>query len=152
MKKFNLSLIACSAISLFGTLNAATLSEALTSGKVSGDVSVQYESRNQDKEVSTYYSNTAYAMGSIGLNYDTKSYKNLSAHVGFRAYSVLFEDDKNFKTAHGIGDATERYYDEKGLSALSKAYIQYNINSLNTKVGRQVLSTDWLTMLHDAVM
>jgi len=151
MKKLKLSLIACTAVSLFGTLNAATLSDALKNGKVSGDVSIQYESRNQDKEASTYYSNTAYAMGSIGLNYDTASYNNLSAHVGFRAYSVLFEDDKNFKTAHGTGDATERYYDEKGLSALSKAYIQYNINSLNAKVGRQVLSTDWLTMLHDAV-
>jgi len=151
MKKLKLSLIACSVITLFSTVNATSFNDALKNGKISGDIAIQYESRSQDKEISTYYSDTAYAMGSLGLNYDTATYNNLSAHVGFRTYTALFEDDKNFNTSHGNGDTTERYYDNRGLTGLSKAYLQYNDNLIDAKIGRQVISTNWLTMLHDAI-
>lgn len=151
MERIKLSLLVISAISISSLANANTLSDALVNGKVTGDVSATYESRKQDKEVSIYYSNTAYSVGSIGLNYKTASFNDFTGEVGFRAYSKLYEDDSNFKTYHGTGDSTERFYDEKGSSMLSRANIAYDIDSLHVKVGRQLLSDDWLTNVHDAV-
>ncbi len=151
MKNIKLSLVVISSLSMLSCLNANSLSEALTSGKVSGDVAVTYESRNFDKETSKYYSNTAYSVGSIGLNYKTASFNNFTAEVGFRAYTNLYENDKNFSTFHGTGDATERFYDEKGSSMLSRANIAYDIKNFHVKVGRQLLADDWLTNIHDAV-
>lgn len=153
MKKLNISAAVAASIMMVSTLSASELSESLSNGIVDGDLSITYESRNQDKEINSYYSNTSYAVGSIGLNYKTDVYKSFSASVGFRAYNVLYEDDKKFVTSHGIGDATERFYDDKdeGTVALSKAYIAYDNDFINIKVGKQDLSTEWLTKIHDAV-
>lgn len=151
MGKVCLSLLAISAI-LSTNVSAKNLSEALSSGKVSGDVSIYHESRNQDKEVSPYYSNTGYTMGSLGLNYKTAIYNGFSADIGFRAYSILHEDDKNFRTYHGKGDASERFYEEASSTALSKAYIAYENDKFDVKFGRQNLSSEWLDKLHDAVV
>ncbi len=134
------------------TLFAGDLSDALRDGKVSGDVSVTYESRSQDKEINAYYSDTAYSVGSVGLNYETAKYNNFSAAIGFRAYKTLWEDDDKFVTSHGEGDASERFYQDGDYRAMvSNAYLAYDTNMLHVKAGRQILSTEWLTKYHDAV-
>ena len=69
--------IACAAIAANG---ADTLEEAFKNGKASGDVSAYYESRHVDKgDKSTYFNNTAWAIGSVGLKYETIFTKALKA-------------------------------------------------------------------------
>jgi len=151
MRTVKLSLITMSLIAMGSTVQANSLSEALSNGKVTGDISVTYESRKQDKEVSAYYSNTAYSVGSVGINYKTADFNNFSAAVGFRAYNTLYEDDDTFATSQGKGDASERFYDKAGSAMLSQAYLAYDVENAHVKLGRQGLSTEWLTKIHDAV-
>jgi len=152
MKKIKLSLIAILAVSSCSIVSANSLSETLANGKVSGDVSVTYEVRKQDKEISTYYSNTAYSVGSIGLSYETATLNNFSATIGFRAYSTLYENDAN--GAGGAGDASERFYQIDGKnksSDVEKSYISYDLNNFHFKLGRQFISTEWINKTHDAL-
>lgn len=139
------------------TVSANDLAEAFKAGTVSGDVSITYESRNQKDVLTTggwqdtYYADTAYSVGSVGLNYDTGKFHNFSASIGFRAYSTLWEQDENFKTLHGTGDASERFYqDEDYRSMVANAYLAYDTDTVHVKAGRQILSTEWLTKYHDA--
>lgn len=151
MKIVKLSLAAVMTAGLCTVANANSLAQAIQDGKLSGEVSITYESRDQDKEVSKGYSDTAYAVSSIGLNYKTAQYNNFSVNVGFRAFTNIYEDDKNFITNHGTGDATERIYDEKGYSILADTYLAYDINNFHVKIGRQQLSTEWLNRMNDAI-
>lgn len=172
MKRISLSLAVISAMAVLTTASAEdfkdasdssqlenpsssarTLTQALQNGKVSGDVSVTYEERHQDKEISTYYQDTAYSVGSFGLQYETASFYNFSANVGVRAYKTLWQDDKNSTTLHGTGDASERFYEDgKNRTVdLETAYIAYDLNDIHVKAGRQPIYTDWMNKTHDAV-
>ena len=137
----------------FSSVGADELSDALKNGKVSGDVALTYESRNVDRQVRTYYADTAYSVGSIGLNYETAKFYNFSANVGFRAYQPVWQDDSHFVTAHGKGDASERFYEDGSNKhmELANAYLAYATKDIVVKAGRQELSTEWLTKYHDAV-
>lgn len=149
MKFAKLSMIAILATS---TVYASDLTEAFQNGKVSGDISAVYESRDQDKEISTYFSDTAYSVGSVGLRYSTADYQNFSATIAFRAYKVLWEDDDSFTTANGTGDATERFYDMDEYSGvIDEAYIAYNTQNVHVKMGRQKFYTEWVGKWHDAI-
>ena len=153
MKSINLSLAAIAAMSMFSIANATSLSEALKSGKVSGDISVTYEKRSQDKELPKYYSDTEYSVGSIGLAYETAKFNNFSAVMGVRAYKVLFEDDKNFDSGKGKGDSSERFYEDgkNQTVELEKAYLAYDLDNLHIKAGRQFISTEWINKNQDAI-
>ncbi|RXI47065.1 hypothetical protein CRU99_02600 [Malaciobacter mytili] len=154
MKTLKISLVTALALSAFGvSLSADTLEEALKNGKVSGDVSITYESRKQDKEISAYYSDTAYSVGSIGLNYKSAQFYNFSVNLGVRGYKTIFEDDKNFRTNHGKGDASERFYkDGKNKSVdFETAYLAYDLENLHIKAGRQFISTEWINKTQDAI-
>lgn len=153
MKTISLSLVAIATLSMSSVLNANTLSQALSNGKVSGDVSVTYESRNQDKEIGTYYKDTEYSVGSIGINYKTADFNNFGANIGVRAYKTVFEDDSNKLTGTGYGDASERFY-ETGKNRtvdLETAYLSYDLDNLHIKAGRQFLSTEWINKTQDAI-
>ncbi|OPA76480.1 porin [Campylobacter pinnipediorum subsp. pinnipediorum] len=148
MKK---SLIAMLALSSFAVADSSSLEEAFKNGKTSGDVSVYYESRHIDKgEKSTYYQNTAWAVGSIGINYETDYYKNFKFVAGFRAALPVYEKDKNTKTFHGIGDSTERVSENYRYN-LSNLYLEYNANDTVIKIGRQNIYSDWVTQINDGV-
>ncbi|NCB82475.1 MAG: porin, partial [Bacilli bacterium] len=54
----------------FSSVGADELSDALKNGKVSGDIALTYEGRNVDRQVGAYYADTAYSVGSLGLNYE----------------------------------------------------------------------------------
>lgn len=140
---------------LFATsLQADSLQEAITNGKVSGDVSIRYESRHFDHEVGTYYQNTAYVVPSIGVNYDTAAYNGFSVSAGFRAYTALWEDDKNSTTTYGKGDAEDRIGETDGYDHLSKLYLQYQNSGFTIQVGRKDVawgSKDWLSKINDGV-
>lgn len=145
-------------VALLGSVSAFaadSLQDALKGGKVSGDVAVTYESRDLKKDVDTYYQDTAYSVGSIGLNYETGSFYGFSANVGMRAYANIWQDNNKLQTWKGSGDASERFW-EDGMSNkrmdLANAYLAYTLKDVMVvKVGRQVLATEWMTKYHDAV-
>lgn len=153
MKKISLSLVVMATISLSSVLSANTLGEALSNGKVSGDLSATYEGRDLKKNLNAYYHDTQYSVGSIGLNYKTADFYNFGATVGFRAYKTLFEGDSHKETTTGFGDASERFYETgKNRNAdLENAYISYDLENLHIKAGRQALSTEWIDKTQDAV-
>lgn len=87
-------------------------------------MALTYESRNVDRQVGTYYTNTAYSVGSIGLNYGTAKFYNFSANV-VEAYQPVWRGDSHFVTAHGKGDASERFF---------MKMVQINIWNLPTRI------------------
>ena len=123
------------------TVCAGELEEAFKAGTVSGDVSVTYESRSQDKEISKYYSYTAYSVGSVGLEYKTGKYNGFSGAFGVRGYRALWEDES--------GDSKERFNDNNIL--ISNAYLAFDNDMFHVKAGRQQLFTDWIKRTLDAV-
>lgn len=131
-----------------------TLKEAISNSKISGDVSVRYESRDFDREVSTYYQDTAYVVGTIGVNIETGFYNNFNVELGYRAYADIWEDDENSITVGGRGDANDRIRDVDGNDNISKAFLQYVNNGFEVQVGRKDLgwgNVDWLTKIHEGV-
>jgi len=153
-KTIKLGLVASSLLLGVNTLSADSLHEALSNGKVSGDVTIAYESRDFDKEVGTYYQNTAWSVGSVGLNYETGSYNNFNAAIGYRGYAKLYEGDDKSSTNGGMGDANDRIKDTQGNDQISQAYIQYKANDLAIQLGRKDIAwgtTDWITKIHQGV-
>lgn len=148
MKKSHLSWIVIAA-AIITNMDASSLEEAIKNGKTTGDVSMFFESRDVTKGVpDTYYANTAWAVGSMGLGYKTDSYNNFSAAVGFRAATALWENDKGFKTYHGTGDSTERIWEGDNV-LLGDLYLEHNDGKTLIRVGRQEMITDWLGRYND---
>lgn len=135
------------------TVDSASLEEAFKNGKASGDISAYYENRHVDNgEKSIYFNNTAWAVGSVGLKYETDYFKGFKAAVGFRGATPVYEDDKNFDTGHGNGDSTERIYDNSRY-LLSDLYLEYSAYDTIIRVGRQDMgwgNVDWITKTNDA--
>lgn len=154
MRKISLSLVAVMAIGI-STANASSLQEALTSGKVSGEVTTTYETRNFNKDNGGYYRDSAYAVGSFALKYETGVWNNLSLTSKFRAYGTLFEDDDNSTTSYGTGDASERFREKDGSDRsvdLEEFFLTYAPNSnITVKAGRQFISSHWVNKTNDAV-
>lgn len=131
--------------------------DAFKNGKISGDVTVTYEKRDQDVETGSYYDNSAYSVGSAELIFTTADYNNFSATLGFRGYTVLYEDDKDSTSGYGpnmgTGDASSRFFHINGgsIAVTTNAYIAYNTDKLHIKAGRQELETEWMDEHHDAV-
>ena len=150
MKRNYISLVVAAMVAT--GLNAAdTLEDALKSGKITGDVSVFFEGRNVTNGTpDTYYANTGWAVGSVGLGYKTGSYNNFSAAIGFRAAAPLWEDNKHFQTGHGTGDSTERIYEDDRV-LLGNLYLEYDDGKTLVRVGRQEMLTEWLGKYNDGV-
>lgn len=154
MKKFNISLAVIAALSFYSTANAQSLAEALTDGKISGEFTATYEKRDFDKVESTYYQNSAYGVGSFALKYETGIWNDLSLTSKFRAYTTIFEDDKNSTTSHGKGDASERFYQDGNNRTvdLEELFLTYEPNdNFSIKAGRQFISSHWVNKTNDAL-
>ncbi|WP_298023881.1 Opr family porin [uncultured Campylobacter sp.] len=134
-----------------GSAGSDNLAEAFKNGKFSGDITAWSESRHINKgQKSTYYANTSYIVGSLGLGYETDFYKNFRLVTGFRGAAPLYERHKNFRTLHGTGDSTERIY-EHDRTLLSTLYLEYNAYDTSIKIGRQEMVTDWIGRYNDGV-
>ncbi|RBQ31876.1 hypothetical protein CRU92_03685 [Arcobacter sp. FW59] len=163
MRKLKLSLVTTMAISSICIANANTLQEALTNGKVSGEVAVTYEGRYFDKDYGDYYRDSGYGVGSFALGYETGVWNNLSVKSKFRAYGTIWEDSSSKATGTGKGDATGRFYEKRGGDGfaynggtrsvdIEELYLKYTpLNNISVIAGRQVLKTDWMSKTHDAV-
>ncbi len=154
MRKINLSLVALATLSLYGSANAQSFKEALTSGKVSGEVAATYENRSFDKDNGTYYRDSEYGVGSFALKYETAEWNNLSLTSKFRAYGTIFEDDSSAATGTGTGDASGRFYEKNGSNRtvdIEELFVAYGLENVSVKAGRQAISTDWMNKTHDAL-
>lgn len=158
MRTMKLSLAALATLSLFTTSSSAnSLKEALTGGKISGDVSITFEKRDLDKDISGYYQDTSYAVGSLALKYETAGFNNFKLVSKFRAYTRIFEDDSDKSTWRGKGDASERFYENVGGNDngdIEELFLSYSNHSnpikTDIKIGRQPLKTIWLNKTNDA--
>ncbi len=129
MKDIKLSLVAIGTLSMLSCLNANTLSEALTTGKVSGELKSQfYQKESSDSKTVNILTN------GLNLSYVTGDFNGLTAGVTFQTASVLSEDLDENPNAY---DADQNV----GGSVLSQAYIQYKIDNTTVKAGRQYLAT-----------
>ena len=157
MKTIKLSLVALATMSMVSSVSANSLSEALSSGKVSGDLSVTYENRNVDKELSkwsNYYHNTSYSVSSFALKYESGVWNNLSLTSKVRVYATLFEGNKDEIHYQGKGDASERFYEKNGSSQtadIEELFLTYGLDNITVKAGRQFIATDWLNKTQDAL-
>lgn len=129
MKRIKLSLIAIGAISMLSSLNANTLSEAFSNGKVSGELKSQYF----QKESNAGQSVNIWTNG-LNLSYITADYNGLTAGVTFQGASVGSENlDENLNAYNADQNVSG--------SVLSQAYLQYKIDNTTLKLGRQYLAT-----------
>ena len=156
MKNLKLSLIASLAIGVCTVSNAASLEEALTSGKVSAEFTATYENRAMDNELTkwnNYYNDTSYSVGSFALGYKTGVWNNLSLTAKFRAYTTLFEGGENETHYKGTGDAAERFWEtgDNDDVDFESLFIEYGTQDISIKAGRQALNTKWLNKTHDAI-
>lgn len=79
-----IAVLASVALASDAASGSASLAEAFKNGKFSGDITAWSESRHINKgQKSTYYANTSYIVGSLGLGYETDFYKNFRLVTGF---------------------------------------------------------------------
>ncbi len=130
MKKLNFSLVLIVVLSTLSTSNANSLEEALSGGKISGELKSQYfQKKNNSSKTSSIWTN------GVNLSYITGKYNGFSTGLTFQSASVGSDNlDSAYTTAFD--------YDQKvSGSVLSQAYVQYKIGKTTAKVGRQYIST-----------
>ena len=130
-KMVKISLV--TAIALASTLQASSLKKMFQDAKVSGDIRSIYSSFQNDNDTDTY----ATAVG-MQLQYELAKYKGFNAGV-------------EFTTAHDVnlasgnrdeGKRNEVLSGAKGsYTELTQAYINYEFQGLNLRVGRQLIDT-----------
>ncbi|AXH15705.1 hypothetical protein CP985_05120 [Malaciobacter mytili LMG 24559] len=138
MKK-NLSLFASAAIlcttSLFA--DSTSIDEAFKNGKVSGDISVHYETWNKKGGEE----DSGFSTPSVGLKFETDTYKGFQAGVAFRGNTELSEEN------HDDYEATMQ---KDG--SVTEAYVQYENDTFLVKAGRQEIDLEWLGDYNDGVV
>jgi len=157
MKNIKLSLIAILAAGSCSIASADSLAQTLKDGKVSGEFTTTFENRSVDKELtkwSNYYNNTSYGVGSFALKYETGVWNNLSLTSKLRAYTTLFEGNKDETHYKGKGDASERFYEKDGSAQtvdIEELFLTYGLENVTIKAGRQFIATDWMNKTQDAL-
>ena len=126
----NVSLIACGLIlSSSFAFGADTIDAAFKEGKVSGSLIGYSVITENDDTLST---------GSVGVNYETASFKGLSGKVGF------------FGGHEFEGSATSVFTDNAIMNEASLTYALDTIGSLTA--GRQAIDLEWMGDYHEAVV
>ena len=119
------------AIGLASTLQASSSINMFQDGKVSGNIRSIYSNFSNDNDINSY----ATAVGGQ-LKYELAKYKGFNAGVAFRT-----TDNIDFVT----GDKKKRDDELSGAKGsyteLTQAYINYNFQGLNLRIGRQSIDT-----------
>jgi len=136
MKKGILSLAAAAALAT-GALQAEdSLTDAITQGKIKGQLRLFYIDRNYDGFVTLHRASLA-AGGYFG--YETGSWNGLSAGVVFYTTNTFGIGADNLP---GEGyDPTLTKRDGSGYTILGEAYLKYSVGNFDFKFGRQRLDT-----------
>ncbi len=140
-KKINMNKTLC--IAVVGCFFAPTLSadsvrdikHAFSEGLVEGDVVLYGEKQNN----SGANRNAGFAMGSVGLGYETAAFHGIKAALGFRGNHDISEVES--------GD----YADDGQPSALlHTANISYTNEYYSLTLGRQEIDLEWMGDFHEA--
>ena len=143
----NLSLVT-SAVLLSSTVALAdsnSIKEAFANGTTSGDITVYGESIDNKNA-----KDTGLASGSIGLNYETDSFKGFSASVGFRANHEFQE----VVDTSAVNPANHYTYDNTfaNNAIMNVAAVKYATDAYFISVGRQAIDLEWLGDFNEAVV
>jgi len=137
MKKIYISAIAAAILSTGAMAQSNNIKEAFANGKVSGDITLYGESTSKKGN----NKNSGYAMGSIGVGYETDSLNGFKGAVAFRANHEFTEKEK--------GDYSDGTDPE---AALSTANISYANDYATIIAGRQEIDLEWMSDFHEAVV
>jgi imipenem/basic amino acid-specific outer membrane pore len=113
-------------------MSASSIDEAFVAGKASGQIRAAYVSQDNAVNPDTYGT----SIGGI-LKYETADWNGLKLGVGaYVSEKIGFATGKNDKVNLDL-------FDEEGKSFayVGEAYLDYTINDLNVRVGRQRLDT-----------
>ena len=110
------------------------LADAFENGKISGDITIYGEKVSDDA------TDPGFTMGSIGLGYETESYKGFKAAVAFRGNNDFSEEND--------GD----YGDNDTKAVMSIANISYENDLFALTIGRQEIDLEWMGDFHEAVV
>jgi len=136
MKKIYISTIAAAILSTGAMAESKSIKDAFANGKASGDISVFSENISKNGA----NKDSAFTVGSIGLNYETDSINGFKANLGFR-------------TNHKFNEKEDEDYDDTTpKSVLSTANISYSIDKAEFIVGRQEIDLEWMGDFHEAVV
>jgi len=136
MKKIYTSIVAAAVLSTGAYAESNSIKDAFANGKTSGDISLysEYVSKSGTNK------NSAFTMSSIGLNYETDSFKGLKAAIGGR-------------TNHKLHEKENADFDETTpKTALSTANISYSTDKATIIAGRQAIDLEWISDYHEAVV
>jgi imipenem/basic amino acid-specific outer membrane pore len=140
LKKICLALAAVNALGI--SAYAGALQEAITGGKVSGEIrSVTVMSSYSDNTEAGPYNNANSSAIALQLNYKTADFKGFKAEVGFQAgHSLDLEDSSAAADAPKFYNENESRVTQEG-SNLYLANVSYATGNTEAKVGRQLIST-----------
>jgi imipenem/basic amino acid-specific outer membrane pore len=143
MKKLKKTSLALAVVSALGiSANASTLSEALSGGKVSGEIrSITAMASQINSSLLGPYRNANSSAVALQLKYSTGDYKGFKANVGFQVgHSLDIEKSDANSAAAPWNEEKEGRITAEG-SILHIANLQYNIAKTEIKAGRQAIST-----------
>ncbi len=142
VKKVSLALAAVSALGI--SANAGSLVEALSGGKVSGEIrNMTVMASDVNSTLVGPYRNANSSAVALQLNYTTGDFYGFKANVGFQhARSLEIENDSGVVSSGANAFATENEgrITQDG-SMLYIANLQYNFAQTEVKVGRQGIVT-----------
>jgi hypothetical protein len=111
-----------------------SIKEAISYGVASGDITAFYKNENTKND------DEGFLNGSLGVSFQTDSFKGVNAKVGFRANHKFSErEDGNYKDE----------FENKAL--MTESYLQYRDVGLKATVGRQIIDLEWLGDYNEAI-
>lgn len=115
--------------------------DSLESTFKNGIVSGSFETYGLTQDNKGGNKDSGFLSGSMGLSYETNSYKGVSGKVAFIGVHVFGEEHN--------GDTDE---DIAGKSLMTEANVKYSTDLFSLKVGRQKLDLEWMTDFHQAII
>lgn len=134
MKK--ISLVAASLLFASGLVAQSSFDKAVTSGTVSGDVTLYGENVSQDSA-----DDAGFTSSSIGLAYETAEFNSFKAAVGFRGnHDFSEENDGDYDGGNDV------------KSIFHTVNISYANDIFGLTVGRQEIDLEWMGDFHESIV
>jgi len=145
MKKLSLVTSAVLLSSTVAMADSNSIKEAFANGTTSGDVTVYGESIDNKNA-----KNTGLVSGSIGLNYETDTFKGFSASLGFRANHEFQE----VVDTSDVDPANHYTYDNTFANSaiMNVAALKYANDDFFVSVGRQEIDLEWLGDYNESIV
>lgn len=148
MRNLRKTCLALAAISALGiSANATTLQEALSGGKVSGEIrSVTVMSSYTDETETGPYNNANSSAIALQLKYQTADFNGFKSEIGFQtAHSFDLEKTNAAADVPNFYNENESRVTQEGTN-LYLANISYATGNTEVKVGRQTISTTLMSI------